>query len=52
MIVAGAEDPAVPRHCGFDHAPDIETAIAMARAEHGPDATVACVEYPPAFNRQ
>ena len=52
VIVAGAEDPAVPRHCGFDYAPDVATAIATARAEHGPDASVACVEYPPAFNRQ
>ena len=42
----------VPRHCGFEYAPDVELAIAMARDTHGAGATVACVEYPPAFNRQ
>ena len=52
VIVAGAEDPRVPRHCGFDHAPDVETAIEEAREQHGASMTVACVEYPPAFNRQ
>ena len=52
VIVAGAEDPAIPRHCGFDYAPDVETAIGMAQEEHGAQATIACVEYPQAFNRQ
>jgi hypothetical protein len=52
VIVAGAEDPSVPEHCGFDAASDIETAIAMAEEEHGKDCSIALVEYPPAFNRQ
>ena len=52
VIVAGADDPATPRHCGFDYAPDIKTGIAMAREDHAPSASVAFVEYPPAFNRQ
>jgi hypothetical protein len=52
VIVAGADDPAVPRHIGFDAAPDVETAIAMARGEMGARATVAFVENPMAYNRQ
>jgi hypothetical protein len=52
VIVAGPDDPAVPRHCGFDSAPDVETAVAMAQEAHGKDCSVALVEYPPAFNRQ
>ncbi|HWL66065.1 MAG TPA: hypothetical protein VNP73_08840, partial [Actinomycetota bacterium] len=52
VIVAGAEDPAIPRHCGFDYADSVESAIALAKEAHGPDASVALVEYPPAFNRQ
>ena len=51
VIVAGAEDPKIPAHCGFDSAPTIEVAIDMARAEGDADR-VALVEYPPAFNRQ
>ncbi len=52
VIVAGADDPAVPAHCGFDYAPTVEQAIDMAHEEHGTDASIACVEYPQAFNRQ
>jgi hypothetical protein len=51
VIVAGAEDEAIPRHCGFDAAPTIETAIAMAQEEHGRDASIAFVDNPMAFNR-
>lgn len=51
VIVAGAQDPAVPRHCGFDAAPGVEVALADATAEHGPDAHVVLVDNPPAFNR-
>ncbi|MGH2806289.1 MAG: lactate racemase domain-containing protein [Actinomycetota bacterium] len=51
VIVAGPDDAAVPVHCGFDVAPDVETAIAMAEEEHGRNCSVALVEYPPAFNR-
>jgi hypothetical protein len=52
VIVAGAEDPSVPRHCGFEDAPDVATAIAMAEEAHGGDCSIALVDYPPAFNRQ
>ena len=51
VIVAGAVDEAVPRHCGFDAAPSIETAIAMAQEEHGRDATIAYIDNPMAYNR-
>ena len=52
VIVAGAEDPAVPAHCGFDSAPDIATAVAMAEEVHGKDCSIVLTEYPPAINRQ
>ena len=52
VIVAGAEDPAVPRHIGFDSAPDVATAINMARADLGSSASIAFVENPMAYNRQ
>jgi hypothetical protein len=52
VIVAGADDERVPAHCGFDAAPTVERAIAMAKEAHGADATVALVDYPQAFNRQ
>ena len=51
VIVAHPDDEAVPTHLGFDTATDIERGIAMARDQHGPDAAVAYVEYPLAFNR-
>jgi hypothetical protein len=51
VIVVGAEDETVPRHCGFDAAPSIETAIAMAEDEHGAEATIAFVDNPMAYNR-
>lgn len=52
VIVAGAEDDRIPRHCGFEAARTVEEAIAMAREAHGSQATVALVDYPQAFNRQ
>jgi hypothetical protein len=51
VIVAGAEDESIPRHCGFDSAASIESAIAMAQEEHGRDASIAFVDNPMAFNR-
>jgi hypothetical protein len=48
VIVAHAEDPAIPQHCGFETAPTVKDALAMA----GAGKSVALVEYPPAFNRQ
>jgi hypothetical protein len=43
VIVAGAEDPAVPRHVGFEHAPTVEDAIREAERHHGADCSVVCV---------
>lgn len=51
VVVAHADDDAIPRHLGFSTAPDVETGIAMAREEHGAGASVAFVDYPLAFNR-
>jgi lactate racemase len=50
VIVAGAEDPAVPLHCGFEAAGTVEEALAMAL--NGGNGSVAFIDYPPAFNRQ
>ncbi len=52
VVVAGAEDPAIPEHCSFETAATVEEAIALAKQWHGSDASVAFVEYPAAFNRQ
>jgi lactate racemase len=51
VIVAGAEEPAVVRHAGFEPADSVEDALAMAAEEHGPDPSVAVVRYPPAVSR-
>jgi hypothetical protein len=51
VIVAGAEDPSVPQHAGFDAAPSVEDALLMAREQHGPGMRVAMVRQPPAVNR-
>ncbi|HVL65195.1 MAG TPA: lactate racemase domain-containing protein [Actinomycetota bacterium] len=48
VIVAGAEDPEVPRHCGFETTVTFEEALEEAGA---PDASVALVDYPFAVNR-
>jgi hypothetical protein len=44
VIVAGARDPHVPRHLGFDVADSVEEAIVRAQAIHGPGATIGVVE--------
>ena len=46
VIVAGADDPAIPAHLGFDSAPTVDDALAEAG-----QGSVALVGYPPAFNR-
>jgi hypothetical protein len=43
VIVAGAEDAAVPRHVGFESAPSVEEAIRLAEPAHGSDCSVVCV---------
>lgn len=52
VIVAGAEDPGVVRHVGFEPAATVEGALDRAREVHGPAMKVALVRYPPAINRQ
>jgi lactate racemase len=43
VIVAGADDPAVPEHVGFGYAASVEDAIRDAERAHGPDCSVVCV---------
>ncbi len=43
VIVAGAEDPAVPERLGFASASTVEAAIAEAERSHGRDCSVVCV---------
>jgi lactate racemase-like protein len=52
VIVAGADDPSVVRHLGFEPAETVERALAMAAEIHGPNPSVAVVRYPPASSRQ
>jgi hypothetical protein len=52
VIVAGPDDAAIPAHCGFDSAPNVATAAAMAEETHGKDCSIVLTEYPPAFNRR
>lgn len=51
VIVAGALDPAIPRHCGCLTAGTVEEAIGIAEDIHGSDCSIAFVDYPLAFNR-
>lgn len=52
IFVAGAEDPSLPRHVGFEAFDTVEDALAEAKQIHGADATVAAVRYPPATSRR
>jgi hypothetical protein len=45
VFVAGAVDRAVPEHLGFKAFDSVEAAIAEARRIHGPDATIAVIDY-------
>jgi len=47
VIVAAPRDAHVPRHLGFDVAASVEEAVALARASHGPGATIGVVEQAP-----
>ncbi|MGH2725226.1 MAG: lactate racemase domain-containing protein [Actinomycetota bacterium] len=51
VIVAGAEDPGVVRHAGFEPAASVDDALAAAREHHGESMRVAVVPYPPAASR-
>ncbi len=43
VIVAGADDPAVPAHVGFETAATVEDALRAAERIHGADCSVVCV---------
>ncbi len=51
VLVAGADDPAVVRHAGFEPVETVERALAEASATHGPNPSVAVIRYPPAASR-
>jgi len=51
VLVAGADDPAVVRHAGFEPVETVERALAEASATHGPNPSVAVIQYPPAASR-
>jgi len=44
VFVAGAEDPAVPRHVGFIPTASVEEAIAEAERIHGRDCSIVCIK--------
>jgi nickel-dependent lactate racemase len=46
VFVAGACDPALPRHVGFEPTASVEEAIAAAETIHGRDAPIACIDVP------
>lgn len=43
VVVAGADDPAVARHVGFEHAATVEDALRTAETHHGSDCSIVCV---------
>jgi hypothetical protein len=44
VFVAGAEDPAVPRHLGFIPTASVEEAVAEAERFHGRDCSIVCIK--------
>ena len=44
VFVAGAQDPALPTHVGFEPTSTVEEALAAAEAIHGRDCSVACID--------
>lgn len=52
VFVAGAENPALIRHLGFEPTTSVEEAIGMAKEIHGKDAKVVFVRYPLLMCRQ
>jgi hypothetical protein len=46
VIVAGAVDPAIPRHLGFETAAKVEDAIRRAEAIHGSACSIALIRQP------
>ncbi len=52
VFVAGIEEPELARHLGFEPTSTVEEAVGRARSIHGGEASIACVQYPAAFNRK
>ncbi|HEV3298887.1 MAG TPA: hypothetical protein VG055_04575, partial [Planctomycetaceae bacterium] len=44
VFVAGAQDPTLPKHVGFEPTSTVEEALAAAEAIHGRDCSIACIE--------
>ena len=49
VLVAGAADPAVPRHLGFIPTATVEEAIAEAERIHGRDCSIVCIQQFPGW---
>ncbi|MDP2673691.1 MAG: lactate racemase domain-containing protein [Dehalococcoidia bacterium] len=45
VFVAGAQDPAVPRHVGFTPTATVEEALAEAERIHGRDCSIVCIRH-------
>ena len=43
IIVAGADDAAVPQRLGFEAAASVEDALTLAEVQHGADCSIVCV---------
>jgi hypothetical protein len=46
IFVAGAENPALIQHLGFEPAQTVEAAIEKAQDIHGKNASIVFVKYP------
>jgi hypothetical protein len=47
VIAVGAESPHVPERLGWEWAPDMKTALDMARDSHGPSPEITMLHIPP-----
>jgi hypothetical protein len=52
VMVAGAREPALVEHLGFEPAPSVEAAVDRALSRHGKDASLVFVKYPMLVYRQ
>ena len=44
VFVAGAQDPALPRHVGFEPTATVNDAIVAAESIHGRDCSIVCID--------
>lgn len=51
IMVAGAGDPGIVRHAGFEPHATVEAGVAAAQQIHGADARIGLVPFPMAVNR-